>query len=125
EEVSRLAPASRILVLTASRKRDHLLGAIAAGACGYLLKDARPEEIVNGVRAAAAGECVLSPCIGQELLAYIRDRGVRVAAGDDWSADAIRAVLTERELEIFTRLASGESNQGIGRAFSLSESTVK
>src|SRR5438105_699971 len=83
--------------------------------------DARPEEIVNGVRAAAAGECVLSPCIGQELLAHIRDRGVRVAAGDDWSADAIRAVLTERELEIFTRLASGESNQGIGRAFSLSE----
>src|SRR5207245_8247310 len=55
----------------------------------------------------------------------IRERDVRLTARSEHAADAIRAELTERELEIFRRLASGESNQEIGRAFSLSENTVK
>jgi len=125
EQISLLAPASRILVLTASRKRDCLLEAIAAGACGYILKDAGAEAIVNAVRACARGECVISPAVAEGLLELIRERDSRLTARDERAADAIRAVLTERELAIFRQLASGESNQEIGRAFSLSENTIK
>ena len=60
-----------------------------------------------------------------ELLTHIRERDIRVTAGSERAADAIRTLLTERELEIFKRLASGDSNHEIGRAFSLSENTVK
>jgi DNA-binding NarL/FixJ family response regulator len=125
EHISLLAPATRILVLTAVTERRALVEAIVAGACGYILKDAAPEAIVDGVRAAAAGECVISPNVVGELLGHIRDRDIRVTAGNERAADAIRLVLTERELDIFKRLASGASNQELGRAFSLSENTVK
>ena len=125
EHISMLAPATRILVLTSVAERQGLVEAIIAGACGYILKDAGPDAIVDGVCAAAAGECVISPHIVGELLGHIRDRDIRVTAGNERAADAIRMVLTERELDIFKRLASGGSNQEIGRAFSLSENTVK
>lgn len=125
EHISLLAPATRILALTAVTERQALVEAIVAGACGYILKDAGPEAIVDGVCAAAAGECVISPHIVGELLGHIRDRDIRVTAGNERAADAIRMVLTQRELDIFKRLASGGSNQEIGRAFSLSENTVK
>jgi DNA-binding NarL/FixJ family response regulator len=125
EHIAILAPATRILVLTSVAERQGLVEAIVAGACGYILKEAGSEAIVDGVRAAAAGECVISPPIVGELLAHIRDRDIRVTAGSERAADAIRTRLTERELEIFKRLASGDSNHEIGRAFSLSENTVK
>jgi DNA-binding NarL/FixJ family response regulator len=125
EQMSLLAPRSRVLVLTASRDRDCLLEAIVAGACGYILKDAGAEVIVNGVRASAAGNCVISSEVAGGLLARIRERDNRLTARSEHAADAIRASLTERELEIFKCLASGESNHEIGRAFSLSENTVK
>jgi DNA-binding NarL/FixJ family response regulator len=125
EHISLLAPATHILVLTGVAERAALVEAIVAGACGYILKDAGSEAIADGVRAAAAGKCVISPPIVGELLGHIRDRDIRVTAGNERAADAIRTVLTERELEIFKRLASGASNGEIGRAFSLSENTVK
>jgi two-component system, NarL family, response regulator LiaR len=125
EQISRLAPATRILVLTAVAERQGLVEAIVAGACGYILKDAGSEAIVDGVRAAASGECVISSNIVGELMAHIRERDIRVTAGSERAADAIRMLLTERELEIFKRLASGQRNHEIGHAFSLSENTVK
>ena len=125
ERISLLAPASRILVLTSSKEREILLEAIVAGACGYILKVADAEAIVNAVRAAARGECVISPEVAEGLLTRIRERDTRITASSKREADAIRATLTERELEIFTRLASGVSNREIAGAFSLSESTVK
>jgi NarL family two-component system response regulator LiaR len=125
EQMSLLAPASRILVLTAHRNRNCLLEAIVAGACGYILKDAGGEAIVDAVRASARGECVVSSEIAGALLERIRERDSRLTTRDERAADVIRAVLTERELEIFKRLASGESNHQIGHAFSLSENTVK
>ena len=95
------------------------------GACGYIVKEAGTEAIVESVRAAASGESVISSHIVGELLAHIRERDIRVTAGSEHAADAIRMLLTERELDIFRRLASGESNHEIGLAFSLSENTVK
>ena len=122
EQLSLLAPASRILVLTRSEE-NRVVEAIIAGANGYILKTAAAEEIVSAVTATAAGESVLSPKIAGKLLQRIRELDVPVVDGDS-AAVAIRAVLTERELEIFTRLSTGKSNQQIARELSLSRNTV-
>jgi DNA-binding NarL/FixJ family response regulator len=125
QRLSVLAPASRILVLSARGDRDAVVEAIVAGACGYILKDATHEEIVGAVRATAAGDCVVSPQIAGHLLKRIREHDVSVTTGSVEAAAAIRANLTERELEIFELLASGKSSREIGCELSLSENTVK
>jgi DNA-binding NarL/FixJ family response regulator len=118
-----LAPTSRVLVLTRDGE-NHVVEAIVAGATGYILKTAPPDAVLRAVRATAAGEAVLSPKIAVSLVQRIREREIPVTASHEDAADAIRAVLTERELEIFRRLASGESNQAIGRELSLSSNTI-
>jgi DNA-binding NarL/FixJ family response regulator len=123
ERLGLLAPASRVLVLTRS-EQNRVVEAIVAGASGYILKSAAPDAIVDAVRATAAGESVLSSQIAGKLLERIRERDILVTADSTDAAVAIRAALTVRELEIFTRLASGESNQEIGRELSLSTNTV-
>jgi DNA-binding NarL/FixJ family response regulator len=122
EQLGLLAPASRVLVLTRS-EQNRVVEAIIAGASGYILKDAPPEAIISAVRATAAGESVLSPEIAGKLLQHIRDLDIPVK-NSDRAAVAIRAALTDRELEIFTLLASGNSNQEIAREVSLSANTV-
>ena len=123
EALSLLAPASRILILTRT-EQNRVVEAIVAGASGYILKTARPETIVAAVRATAAGESVISPEIAGKLLQRIRDLGIPLARDGDNTATAIRGALTARELEIFTRLASGRSNHDIAGELSLSTNTV-
>ncbi|HWF50324.1 MAG TPA: response regulator transcription factor [Solirubrobacteraceae bacterium] len=123
ERLALFAPASKVLVLTQS-EQNRVVEAIVAGASGYILKTATPDAIITAVRATANGENVLSPQIAGKLLDHIRDRNVPVTATVNPAASAIRAALTARELEIFTRLASGESNQQIGLQLSLSTNTV-
>jgi DNA-binding NarL/FixJ family response regulator len=122
EQLGLLAPASRVLVLTRS-EQNRVVEAIIAGASGYILKSASPEAIIAAVRATAAGESVLSSQIAGKLLQRIRELDIPVK-DTDTAAVAIRAVLTNRELEIFTRLASGDSNHEIARELSLSTNTV-
>ena len=122
EQLSLLAPASRVLVLTRS-EQNRVVEAIIAGASGYILKSAPAEAIITAVRATAAGESVLSSQIAGKLLQRIRELDIPVT-NSDTAAVAIRAVLTDRELEIFTRLASGDSNHKIASELSLSTNTV-
>jgi DNA-binding NarL/FixJ family response regulator len=122
QQLALLAPAARILVLTRS-EQNRVVEAIVAGASGYILKSAPPEAIISAVRATAAGESVLSPQIAGKLLQRIRELDIPVNSNDS-AAVAIRAALTDRELDIFKRLASGESNPEIARQLSLSTNTV-
>src|SRR5579864_2393105 len=122
EQLALLAPASRVLVLTRS-EQNRVVEAIVAGASGYILKSAPPEAIVSAVRATAAGESVISSQIAGKLLQRIRELDIPVKTSDT-AAVAIRAALTERELEIFTRLASGRTNHEIADELSLSANTV-
>jgi DNA-binding NarL/FixJ family response regulator len=124
-KLSDLAPDSRILVLGDSERPAGAVEAILAGACGYVLKSAPPAEIVGSVRQAAADECVICPEVASELVDHLREREIPVTARSEQAAVGIRAVLSERELEIFRRLASGETNREIGLELSLSEHTVK
>jgi DNA-binding NarL/FixJ family response regulator len=122
EQLGLLAPASRVLVLTRSEE-NRVVEAIIAGASGYILKTAPPEAIVGAVKATAAGESVLSPQVAGKLLQRIRELDIPVKTSDS-TATAIRAALTERELEIFTKLASGHSNRQIAHELSVSANTV-
>ncbi len=123
EQIGLLAPASRILILTRT-EQNRVVEAIVAGACGYILKTASLEAIISAVRATAAGETVLSSQIAGKLLDRIRERDIPITASSQDAASAIRAALTERELAIFTRLASGDSNQDIAHELALSANTI-
>jgi DNA-binding NarL/FixJ family response regulator len=123
EALGLLAPASRMLILTRT-EQNRVVEAIVAGASGYILKTAKPETIIAAVKATAAGESVISSEIAGKLLQRIRELGIPIATDSDNTANAIRAALTPRELEIFTRLASGKSNHDIARELCLSTNTV-
>jgi DNA-binding NarL/FixJ family response regulator len=122
EQLGLLAPTSRVLVLTRGDP-NRVVEAIIAGAHGYILKSAPVEAIISAVKATATGESVLSSQIAGKLLQRIRELDIPVKTSDI-AAVAIRTALTDRELEIFKRLASGKSNHEIARDLSLSPNTV-
>jgi DNA-binding NarL/FixJ family response regulator len=105
-------PEVNVVLLTAFSDRERILAAIDAGAVGYLLKDAEPDELVRGLEAAARGESPLSPKAAQALVAA---RGEREPAPQ----------LTPREDEVLSLLAEGLPNKLIARRLDISEKTVK
>ncbi|MDG4833477.1 response regulator transcription factor [Solwaraspora sp. WMMD1047] len=114
---------SRILVLTSDVDRS-ALAALRAGASGFLLRDTRPEELLAGIRAVAAGDAVIAPALTRRLLDAIADRL------DDDLCGAVRQdprldSLTDREREILVAIGHGLTNGEIAQRFTLSESTVK
>ena len=105
---------ARVVVLTTFSDRDRILSALDAGALGYLLKDAEPEEIIRGVRAAARGESPLAPRAAHELL-------IERAGGQGRT----EAELSAREQEVLALVADGLPNKLIARRLQISEKTVK
>jgi DNA-binding NarL/FixJ family response regulator len=105
-------PDVNVVVLTAFSDRGRILDAIDAGAVGYLLKDAEPEDLIRGLQAAARGESPLAPKAAQAL----------VAARADQQSDP---ELTPREREVLALLADGLPNKLIARRLDISEKTVK
>ena len=105
-------PDARIVVLTSFSDRERILDALDAGAIGYLLKDAEPDELIRGVRAAAAGEAPLAPKAASAVL---------TARADQRPV----AELTPREREVLGALARGKANKQIARELGISEKTVK
>jgi DNA-binding NarL/FixJ family response regulator len=112
-----LAPTTYVMVLTGSEGGD-VLGAIRAGASGYLLKSADVADIVKAIRATAAGQSPLAPQIAGALLATVRERPVAAARG-------VSVALSGRERQVLTLLASGANNVEIARRLYISPSTVK
>jgi DNA-binding NarL/FixJ family response regulator len=102
---------ARVLVLTTYDTDGEVLAAIEAGATGYLLKDAPPDELFRAVRAAARGESVLSPSVATRVVGQIRTRG------DD--------PLSPRELEVLALIAQGFSNRDAAARLFLSQATIK
>jgi len=108
-------PGARVIVLTSFLDEDKLLPALRAGAAGYLLKNAEPEEIERAVRAAQAGEAVLDPVVAARLVAAL------AAHGDEEPIDR----LTPREREVLQLIGRGFPNKRIARELELAEKTVK
>lgn len=105
-------PETHVVVLTSFTDRVGILGALDAGAVGYLLKDADPDELMRGIRAAARGEAPLAPRAAKEVL---------TARTEQRPAEQ----LTERERNVLKLIAAGLPNKQIARSLGISEKTVK
>ncbi|MGJ9425878.1 response regulator [Nesterenkonia halotolerans] len=110
----------RILMLTTFDADEYVFDALRAGASGFLLKDATPEELVQAVRVVASGDALLSPKITRTL---ISDYATRPSASPKQSG--LVSELTEREREVMTAVARGRSNTEIAAELYLAEQTVK
>jgi len=120
EAIARDAPQSRVLVLTTFDLDEYAFGAMAAGAGGFLLKDAQRQELISAVRAVHRGDAVLSPRVTRRFLEHLGPR-LRVAPdGPDPTGS-----LTERERDVFIAIGQGLTNAEIAGELHLSESTVK
>lgn len=111
EAIHTANPAIRVLVFTTYETDENILGAIEAGASGYLLKASPAEEVLAGVRAVAAGETVLGPSIAARLVSRVRT--------------APTPTLSARQLEVLRLVAAGRSNPEIAAELFIGESTVK
>ncbi|WP_072314673.1 response regulator [Agrococcus sp. Marseille-P2731] len=125
--ITELRPDARVLVLTTYDLDDHAFGALSAGASGFLLKDARPDDLVAAIRAVHAGDAVVSPRITARLIEVAAPHLGAHRPGDGRAPDADAALgeLTPREREIFLLIGRGATNGEIAASLFLSESTVK
>jgi DNA-binding NarL/FixJ family response regulator len=124
KRIATVAPATNIVILTASDAQKDVVDSIRAGAIGYVLKGAETAEIVDGVRRVAAGEPVLSSNIVVRLLQVIREGNPRDFTAED-AATGARAILTDREWRILELLGKGKDNSAIAEELQVSPYTVK
>lgn len=107
---------ARILVLTSFGDDDLVLSAIQAGACGYLLKDSLPGELIEAIRSVFRGESSIDPAVARALM-------VRWGQKEETRTPEVQ--LTEREIEVLKLVAEGFSNETIARRLYLGEGTVR
>ncbi len=110
--VLEVEPGTRVVMLTSFSQRDVVVESFDAGAVGYLLKDAEPEELINGIRAAARGDAPVSPKAARELL---EERSSRRPLDE----------LTQRERDVLTLVGQGMQNKQIAWRLGITEKTVK
>jgi DNA-binding NarL/FixJ family response regulator len=104
---------SEVVVLTSYSDSSRIVAALDAGAVGYLLKDADPEDVIDGVRAVSRGESPIHPRVARQLLTTRTE------------APAVAATLTSREAEVLELVRTGLANKQIARRLGISERTVK
>lgn len=110
------SPRTSVLVLTSFDEDEEMFGVLSAGASGYILKDTRPELVVNAIRAVADGQSVFDSSLTERIIS-----GRARPNGLDAESDS----LSEREMEVLQLMAKGLSNKEIGRALWIGETTVK
>lgn len=111
-QLRRELPDTEVIALTSILDDDKVIGAVRAGAIGYLLKDTQADELCRAIKAAAAGQVQLSPQAAARLMREVK-------------APETPEALTERETEVLRLLARGSSNKEIAQALTIGEKTVK
>jgi DNA-binding NarL/FixJ family response regulator len=119
-EIATVAPRTRVVVLTISADGGDVVDAVMAGACGYLLKDSSVQQLVSGIRAAAAGDSLISPQIAAKVLELLRAQTTASPRAAGAATD-----LSDRELEVLKLIAIGKDNAEIAQALFISPKTVK
>ena len=115
ERVRAATPTTRVIILSMHTGEEHVMRALKAGAAGYVLKDAQPDELERAVRQVANGEAYLSPSVSKYLVSYAR--------GDGGRSDLER--LTSRQREVLQLIAEGYTTKGIAARLTLSVKTVE
>ncbi|MEA5054604.1 MAG: response regulator transcription factor, partial [Propionicimonas sp.] len=112
---------TRVLVLTTFDLDEYVFSALKAGASGFMLKDARPADLLNAIRTVAAGEAVMAPSATRRLLDHVIPTLPTNPDGNDARLD----VLTDREREVLIEVAQGATNAEIGSRLYMAAGTVK
>ncbi len=113
--------ATRVLVLTTFDLDEYVFSALKAGASGFMLKDARPADLLNAIRTVAAGEAIMAPSATRRLLDHV----ITTLPAHPEGNDSRLEVLTEREREVLVEVANGATNAEIGAKLYMAEGTVK
>ncbi len=119
-ELTRAAPRARVLILTTFERDDYILGALRAGASGFLLKRTRPEELIAAVHTIGAGDSLLSPSVTRRVIDRMAQKPT-----PDLADQAKLHELTRREREVLELVARGLSNREIARELVVEESTIR
>jgi DNA-binding NarL/FixJ family response regulator len=122
EAVRGLAEPPAVIMLTTFDSDEHVFRALEAGACGFLLKDTSPQDLIRAVRLAYAGDSMLSPRVTRRLIHRFT---TELASGRRRAALAQLDDLTAREREVLTEVGLGRSNAEIAASLHMSEATVK
>jgi DNA-binding NarL/FixJ family response regulator len=117
-QLTERVPVSKVLMLTVSAEETDVFESLLAGANGYVLKDGPVEELIEAIRAVAAGQSLISPRIASMLLLRIREHALA-------ERELPKVTLSARELEVLTLLAEGKANPEIGEELFISPSTVR
>jgi DNA-binding NarL/FixJ family response regulator len=115
---------AKVLVVTTFNVDEYVYEALKAGASGFLLKDAPPGELINGVRTVAAGESLVAPAVTRKLIGHFAER-LRPTDTARPAREQVRDTLTRRELEVLEQIAAGLSNAEIAEKLSITVETVK
>jgi DNA-binding NarL/FixJ family response regulator len=120
EELARVAPQSKVVILTTFEDDDYIFRSLRAGASGFLLKRTRPEDLIAAVRAVAAGDSLLSPSVTRRVI----DRMARQPAPDIAGREGVE-MLTRRERQVLDLIARGLSNREIASVLVVEVSTIR
>jgi DNA-binding NarL/FixJ family response regulator len=125
-EIKNLLPQTAVIILTAHEEDEQVFEGIKAGAQGYLLKDAEPEDLWRAIRTVHAGHTIIAPDLAQKMLrTFEGGAGSSSAAASSSSSSRLMPPLTERELEVIRALAQGKSDRQIANSLGISEKTVR
>jgi DNA-binding NarL/FixJ family response regulator len=123
-EITLASPATRVIILTTFDLDEYAFDGLRAGASGFLLKNARPDELLSGIRSVATGDAVLAPSTTRRVLDAFASDFVSRSAPETAGPTTLDA-LTARELDVFTEIVAGSTNKEIAEHLHLSETTVK
>jgi DNA-binding NarL/FixJ family response regulator len=124
-EATRQIATARVLILTTFGHDEYVVEALRAGASGFILKDATPEELVHAVRVVASGESLLAPAVTTTLLARVLPNLSATPVPGGVERQRCLSELTDREVEVLRLVATGRSNAEIAGVLFVSEATVK